>query len=115
MLSNDETIYLLMDLGLTCSQAKAYLALTVLKKAEAKKIARVSCIARQDIYRIMPELERIGLVEKLIATPVLYGAIPLYEGALKLHEKKTSHALMLQEKMNLRRLTPAVSQKTIDA
>jgi sugar-specific transcriptional regulator TrmB len=101
MLASGETLNLLIDLGLTCSQAKAYLALTLLKKAEAKKIAKASGIARQDIYRIMPELEKAGLVEKFLATPILYRAIPLQEGSKKLLDKKTSQCSTLQEKIKL--------------
>jgi sugar-specific transcriptional regulator TrmB len=101
MLSNDDTMNLLIDLGLTCSQAKAYSALTILKKAEAKKIAKASNIARQDIYRIMPELEQVGLVEKIVASPILYKAVPLREGCKKLLERKTNQCLTLQEKLKL--------------
>ncbi len=111
MLSNDDTINLLIDLGLTCSQAKAYLALTALKKAEAKKVAKISGIARQDIYRIMPELERIGIVEKLMATPIIYRAIPINEGSRKLLEKKTSLCSTLQEKVKHLESQPDIDEE----
>ena len=99
MLQNDETIKILMNLGLTCLQAKTYLVLTTLKEAEAKKISKISNIARQDIYRIMPELEKVGLVERIISTPTLYKAIPLKEGSFVLFQKRAKEHAALQEKI----------------
>jgi len=101
MLQNDETIKILMDLGLTCLQAKTYLALTTLEKAEAKEISKISNVARQDIYRIMPTLEKLGLAEKVIATPTLYKATPLKEGSFTLFQKRTKEHTALQEKIKL--------------
>lgn len=40
MLQNDITIEILMNLGLTCLQAKTYSVLTTLEKAEIKKIPK---------------------------------------------------------------------------
>jgi sugar-specific transcriptional regulator TrmB len=101
MLQNDETIEILMDLGLTCLQAKTYLALTALEKADAKKISKISNVARQDIYRIIPALEKLGLAEKIIATPTLYKATPLKEGSLFLLQKRTNEHTALQQKIKL--------------
>ncbi len=101
MLQKDEAIEILMDLGLTVLQAKTYLALTALEKAEAKKISEISNVARQDIYRIMPTLEKLGLVEKVIGTPTLYKATPLNEGSVMLLQKRTQEHTALQEKIKL--------------
>ena len=101
MLQDDETIEILMNLGLTCLQAKTYSVLTTLEKAEAKKISKISNIARQDIYRIMPTLEKLGLAEKVIATPTLYKATPLKEGLFMLFQKRTKEHTALQEKIKL--------------
>ena len=101
MLQNDETIEILMNLGLTCLQAKTYLVLTTLEKAEIKKISEISNVARQDIYRIMPALEKLGLVERVIATPTLYKATPLKEGSFMLFQKRAKEHTALQEKIKL--------------
>ncbi|MGD0071128.1 MAG: helix-turn-helix domain-containing protein [Candidatus Bathyarchaeia archaeon] len=100
-LQNDKTIETLMDLGLTYLQAKTYLTLTQLEKAEAQKISKASDVARQDIYRIMPTLEKLGLAEKIIATPILYKAVPLKEGSLMLLQKRTKEHTTLQEKIKV--------------
>ena len=101
MLQNDKTIEILMNLGLTYLQAKTYLTLTQLEKAEAQKISKASDVARQDIYRIMPTLEKLGLAEKVIGTPILYKATPLKEGSLMLLQKRTKEHTTLQEKIKL--------------
>jgi sugar-specific transcriptional regulator TrmB len=64
-------------MGLTIMQAKVYLALHKLKKATAKAISKHSKVARQEAYRILAELHEEGLVEKIIATPTEYKAIPI--------------------------------------
>jgi len=90
-----------MQLGLTELQAKTYLTLTHLDKAEVKKIAKLSNIARQDIYRIMPALEKLGLAEQIISTPKLYRAIPLNEGTTKLFQKRTDEHTKLKDNLTL--------------
>ena len=101
MLENDEAVKILMNLGLTCLQAKTYVVLTTLKQADVKKISKISNIARQDIYRIMPTLEKVGLVERMIATPTLYKAISLKEGSMVLFQKRANEQTRLQEKIKL--------------
>ena len=60
----DECAKILMDLGLTLLQAKAYLALSQLGKATVKTISKTANVARQDVYRVMLALEKLGLAEK---------------------------------------------------
>jgi hypothetical protein len=69
-------------------QARTYLALISLNEADVQRISKQSNIARQDIYRIIPRLEELGLVEEIIATPKQYRAISLNEGTLSLYQKK---------------------------
>jgi sugar-specific transcriptional regulator TrmB len=69
MLKTERNIKTLNQLGLTVNQARAYLALVKLRSANAKEISKASNIAQQDIYRVMPLLQKIGLVEKLVASP----------------------------------------------
>ena len=90
-----------MQLGLTELQAKTYLTLTRTDKAEVKKIAKISNIARQDLYRILPALEKLGLVEQIIATPKLYKALPLNEGTTKLFQKITEEHTKLKDNLTL--------------
>jgi sugar-specific transcriptional regulator TrmB len=48
-------------LGLTLNQAKGYLAILKLEKTTAGQIARFSKVRREDVYRILPTLEEMGL------------------------------------------------------
>lgn len=98
MIQDDEYIQTLIDLGLTLLQAKTYLALAKLEKAEVKTISKSSNVARQDIYRIMPTLEKLGLAEKIIVTPIMYKAIPLRKGLSILLQCRTEENSELQKK-----------------
>ena len=94
----DEHIQTLMDLGLGLLQAKIYLTLAKLGKAEIKTISQASTVARQDIYRIMPALQKLGLAEKILATPNMYKATPIKEGYYLLLQNKTQQHTELQKK-----------------
>jgi sugar-specific transcriptional regulator TrmB len=56
---------------------------------EVGKISKISKIARQDIYRTLPQLEAKGLVEKIISSPTKYKPIP-FEDGLRLLMKRDS-------------------------
>ena len=94
----DECVQILTDLGLTLLQARTYFALSKLRKATIKTISKASNIARQDVYRIMPALEKLGLAEKIIATPTMYKATPIKEGIYFLLQKKTQQYNELKKK-----------------
>jgi sugar-specific transcriptional regulator TrmB len=94
----DEHVQTLMRFGLTFLQAKSYLALAKLGKADAKTIAKASSVARQDIYRIMPTLQKLGLAEKLLGTPTMYRATPIREGYNLLLQNKMQEQTELQKK-----------------
>jgi sugar-specific transcriptional regulator TrmB len=66
----------LTNLGLTVDQARIYLTLLQIGPATARQIANTSKIARPDIYRIIPTVEKQGIVEKLMTRPVSYQAVP---------------------------------------
>ncbi|MGD6851596.1 MAG: TrmB family transcriptional regulator [Candidatus Bathyarchaeia archaeon] len=81
----------LVDLGLSLLQARIYLC--IVRNGcfgiEVGKISKISKIARQDIYRTLPQLEAKGLVEKIISSPTKYKPIP-FEDGLRLLMKKYS-------------------------
>lgn len=49
----------------------------------------------------MPTLEKLGLVEKIVANPILYKAVPLKEGTLSLFEGKNSEHAELQASLKM--------------
>ena len=98
----DEHIQTLMELELSLLQAKTYLALAKLGKADVKTIAKASNMARQDIYRIMPTLQKRGLAKKIIAKPTMYKATPIKEGlSILLQNRKTEYAELQKKTSSL--------------
>ena len=80
---------ILRELGLTFSQAKLYLALTRFNdSATANELSSSSNIARQDVYQLLEQLHRISLVEKIVANPTEFRAIPMKEATAILLERR---------------------------
>jgi sugar-specific transcriptional regulator TrmB len=88
----------LTDLGLSLSQAKVYLALAESKNLTAQVISKSSGVARPDVYRILNELEKDGLVEKIITKPEKFKAISAEECVASLIQRRIEKTHQLQEK-----------------
>jgi len=97
-LKNWERIVTLTELGLTNNQARTYLALLQAGPTTAKELAKTSKIARPDIYRILPALEKEGLVEKLMTRPAIFEAIPPVYVLPTLLKHKTTKQYALKKK-----------------
>ena len=69
----NEDVEALTNLRLSPNQAKVYLAVIEIGTAEISEISKVSGVARQAIYPKVAELQKIGLIEKVIAKPVKVG------------------------------------------
>jgi HTH-type transcriptional regulator, sugar sensing transcriptional regulator len=80
VLVQTEAVDALVGLGLTVLQAKVYAATSTSGALTARTTAKTAKVASQDVYRILSELQEIGLVERIIAKPNKYRAIPLGEG-----------------------------------
>ncbi len=114
----DEFVNGLMNLGLTLIQAKAYLALCRLENATIRTISKMSNLARQDVYRILPSLEKLGLAEQIIGTPTKYKATPIKTGISTLLFHKTQEHTELQKKTaemlnNLSALQQVISREVV--
>jgi sugar-specific transcriptional regulator TrmB len=70
-----------MGLGLTPNQAKVYQTILTLGNTAVGQIAKASSVRREDVYKVLPALEKMGLVEKLLGKPVMIRATPV-AGAL---------------------------------
>ncbi|MCW4028487.1 MAG: hypothetical protein NWE92_02420 [Candidatus Bathyarchaeota archaeon] len=97
-MQEDEYVQILMRLGLTFLQAKTYLSLVKFEKADVKTIFKVSKIARQDIYRVMPTLEKMGLAQEIIGKPTMFKATPMKQGFRILLQNKTQKHVELEKK-----------------
>lgn len=77
---NDEDFCVFLKLGMTTQQAKVYIALSELGQATVKTIAVTAQMDRAEVYRVIPELQKLDLVKKIISTPIALRATPLSEG-----------------------------------
>jgi sugar-specific transcriptional regulator TrmB len=64
-------------LGLGLNQARVYLAILKLEKATVGQVAKFSKVRREEVYRIMPTLEKMGLIERLVGKPTVIRATPI--------------------------------------
>jgi len=101
MLSLEKDLEELRGFGLTTNQAKVYLALVRLGYASVGRIAKESMVRREDVYRILPKLEKMGLVEKLLGKPAKIRATPLDEAlsVLVKHEEETAQKRLEELRM----------------
>jgi len=83
-----DQISTLASLGLTQNEARVYLMLSQTEQKTVKDIAKITGIAREDIYRIMPSLQQKGLTEKSISSPTQYKALPIKQGMKILLKKQ---------------------------
>ncbi|WP_287586697.1 TrmB family transcriptional regulator [Candidatus Borrarchaeum sp.] len=73
----EEIIELLTAFGLTNNQAKIYEAIIKLGAASVDTISKLSDVRREDVYRNLPRLEEMGLVERLMGTPMTIRVLPI--------------------------------------
>ncbi len=97
-LIREEDLSTLTELGLTLLEAKAYIALSMMETATIKTISKNANIVKQDVYRIMPRLQALGLAEKVVALQAMYKAVPLEEGISALLQNKARAYANLQER-----------------
>jgi len=97
----EDQIQALNDLGLSVVQAKTYLSLAKLGEAHVGAISKASNLARQDVYRIMPSLEKMGLAEKILTTPTTYKATSIKQGVSILLKKRKKENEETQREANL--------------
>jgi sugar-specific transcriptional regulator TrmB len=102
-------------LGLTLCQAKIYLALAQSEASTIKSISNVSRVAREHVYRIINSLQKLGLVEKVIAKPIKFKAIPMHDAVSILLQRRINETTELQEKTRkmLQRFKEKKPKKTL--
>jgi len=71
----EKQVQTLVRLGLTVNQAKLYLASLRVGYATAKMLAQKSHIGREEVYRVLPYLEKFGLIKKHLGSPTAYEPI----------------------------------------
>ncbi len=93
----DESVQTLVNLELTLLQAKVYLALAKSGTSSGRAVAKAAKVASQDVYRILNELQEIGLVEKIISRPNKYKPIPLKNSLPMLLQRRNIQTTQLKK------------------
>ncbi len=79
-------------LGLSNSQAKIYLTLIRLGSATVGRVANSSGVRREDVYRALPSLEKLGLIEKNLGAPSKISVVPLETALAALVKRQQDEA-----------------------
>ena len=111
----DTDVRFLEKIGLTRSQARLYLALVKSGNSDAITISRQTKTPRTETYRILDELEEIGLVEKHLDVPYLYEATPVRLGIESLLIKKYEEYQQNRRELDKFLASYEKSEKTQDA
>ncbi len=98
MLIPEEYVQILSELGLSHTEAKVYTTLLALKSATANNIHRESNVARQEVYRVLCDLEEKGLIEKVIAKPTKFRPIPAKDTISILLQRRNEQNRQLRNK-----------------
>lgn len=80
LLSLEENAETLSDFGLTHNEAKVYITIAKLGLASVSQVSKASKVRREDVYRMLPKLQKMGLIEKVLGKPIKLRAIPMEDG-----------------------------------
>ncbi len=100
MFIKEDDIQTLVDLGLTPREAKIFLVLARSGPGTStvNTLTKVVKLPRQDAYKILNELQRLGLVEKRVSTPTKFVAVPIREVcSILLNRRRQRTADLLQK------------------
>ncbi len=91
----EDLVAKLEKFGFTTNQAKTYLNIVESGKTKVGRIAVKTHLCRQDIYKLLPKLEKMGLITISIDKPCMIEAVPIEKALDNLVSKE-------REKVNLR-------------
>ena len=103
MSSLDQLANRLSDFGITFNQARVYITAAQMGIASIKEISKKSNVPREEIYRLLPKLEKLGLLEKILGKPIKVKATP-FGAVLSLLIKR-------EKDMNSQRLSKLKAEK----
>ncbi len=100
----------LSEFGFTTNQAKVYLSIIESGVISVGKISQNTQLYVQDIYKILPKLEKMGLITKTIDKPVMIKAIPVEKALSRLvdTEKEKAEKRIDNLENNLKELTDSI-------
>jgi sugar-specific transcriptional regulator TrmB len=98
--AQEDYLNILTELGLTIRQADVYISVLKSNQATVKIIAHNAKVERAEVYRVIPVLEKLGLIKKFISKPITYEGISIPEGLIVLLERDTNKHNEIQVKAN---------------
>jgi sugar-specific transcriptional regulator TrmB len=103
----------LSNFGLTVNQAKVYLNIVQHKSTHVSRISESTKLHRQDIYKILPKLEKMGLIAKTIDKPIIIEAMPIEKALNNLIsiERKEANEKISRLETNLKELVNAIRER----
>jgi DNA-binding MarR family transcriptional regulator len=106
----DELVEKLTSFGFTVNQAKVYLSIVQSSKTHVGKISKDTQLHRQDIYKLLPKLESMGLITKTIDKPFRIEALPVQKAleSLILKEKAQINERIANLERNLKEISEAM-------
>ncbi len=93
----------LSDYGITHNQAKVYIATAKLGIASISQISKESKVPREEVYRLLPMLEKLGLIEKTVERPMRIKATSFSSVLSILINNKRDRALQNISKLEAKR------------
>ena len=104
----EKNVQTLHVLGLTPSQAKIYLALVQTGKEKIQTISGIANLDRSNTHHTVMQLEKIGLISRILGTPNRYQAIPLKDGvSILLKHKQDQYGEIEKKAQNLIQIAQA--------
>lgn len=111
----DEVVDKLTSFGFTVNQAKVYLSIVQSSGTHVGKISKDTQLHRQDIYKLLPKLEQMGLITKTIDKPFTIEAIPVQKALENLicKEKQQANQRISTLEKNLKDVVKAIQQPEV--
>ena len=88
----EDLVVKLEKFGFTVNQAKVYLSIVQSGSTRVGRISKSTQLHRQDIYKLLPKLEKMGLITKTIDKPFMIEAIPIEKALDNLVSKERKKA-----------------------
>jgi predicted transcriptional regulator len=98
MSNESEGIQILLNLGLSYSQAKIWLTLVRLGEANITQITKNARVDRAEGSRTIQKLQKSGLVDEVVDVPRRYKALSVKEGvSVLLHTKEQEYQTLVKD------------------
>lgn len=109
----EDLVRKLSDFGFTVNQAKVYLSIVQSGPTIVNVISGSTQIHRQDVYKILPKLEEMGLIMKTLDKPIIIEAIPVKIALSRLVsiEREKANERISRLEANLKKLQNAIREQ----